>query len=390
MKITGLKTILAGAQPDMGGRRRNWIYVKVFTDDGIEGIGEAFNTGLDEATESVINSYGRYLIDKDPTRIIHHWEAIYRSSRFPLGTVMLGALSALEIALWDITGKRYGVPIHKLFGGPSRDKIRVYTSLFFHGEVGSPEQLAKTAKKVVDKGYSAIKISPQPPGYTEKKTDTIIREAFDRVKAVRDAVGDDVDICLDYSGTEFSPINAIKMAVTLEPLKPFFFEEAIPHENVPAMAEVKAKTRIPIATGERLLTKYNFRELIERRAVDIIQPDPIVCGGILETLKIAAMAEPYYITVAPHNPFSPVCTAVCAQVDACIPNFLIQEYKPDDKPPRSDAVIKPLKLEGGYLKLPADPGLGVELNEEALSKYPYQRYDRPVLFREDGSIGLPT
>jgi len=296
----------------------------------------------------------------------------------------MGALSAVEHALWDITGKKYGVPVYKLLGGPCRDRIRAYTHV--HGS--TPDELAKNASEIVRKGYTAIKFAPHPPDYRVKGVNKIIKEAFERVKAVRDVVGEDIDICLDYHGTEFSPCNAVKMAKALEPLKPFFLEEPILHENIDALAEVKAKTTIPIATGERLLTRYGFRELIEKRAADIVQPDPIVCGGILETLRISSEAETRYITVAPHNPFSPVATAVCVHIDACAPNFLIQEYIPDDEGVRREIVKEPIKFDKGYLLLPKKTGLGIELDEDALTKYPFNPWDREVSIREDGSIGL--
>jgi len=390
MKITDIQTFFVCGQWATEGRKRNFIFVKVLTDEGIEGIGECFNTGSfgDLAIAEVIKGYKRWLLGKDPTRIVHHWQAIYRSSRFPMGTIQMAALSGVEIALWDILGKKLGVPVYKLLGGPCRDKIRAYVSLFVYGKTESPEELSKTASEVVRRGYTALKFNPNPPDYAKKDPDQITKAAFQRVRAVRDAVGDDILVCLDYAGTEFSPANAIKMAKVLEPLNPFFLEEPVLWENIQATAEVKANTIIPIATGERLQTIYGFKELIETRAVDIIQPDPILCGGILETIKIAAMAEVNYITVAPHNPFGPVETAVSVNIDSSIPNFLIQEYKPDDKPPRRDMIVEPLKFNRGYIELPTRPGIGVELNEDSFSKYPYEPFDRAVVIREDGSIGL--
>jgi len=388
-RITDVKTFFFHGQKATEKRGRNWIFVKVYTDDGFEGVGECFNTGVfgDIAITEVVKGYRQWLLGKDPTMIVYHWQAIYRSSRFPFGLVEMAALSGIEIALWDILGKKCGVPVYKLLGGSCRDKIRAYVSLFVYGETDTPENLAKTAGEVVKLGYTGVKFNPNPPDYWKKTADQIEREAFERVKAVRDAVGDDIFIMLDYAATEYSPANAIKMAKALEPLNPFFLEEPVLWENIDAMAEVKANTKIPIATGERLITIHGFRELIQKRAVDIIQPDPILTGGILETIKIATMADAYYVLVAPHNPFSPIATAVCVNVDACTPNFLIQEYKPDDKPPRSEVVIEPVKFDRGWLQLPTKPGIGIELNEEAFSKYPYKPFERATVIREDGSIG---
>ena len=380
MKITEIKTFLVNPT----GHSRNWIFVKICTDEGVYGIGEAFNTGKVKATEAVIHNYGRYLIGKDPRKIIHHWQAIYCSSRFPLGTVSMGALSSVEHALWDITGKLYGQPIHRLLGGACRKKIKVYT----HTRGNTPEELASHSKSLVKKGYSAIKFTPHPPKYEKLNHHAIVKSAYRRVKAVRDAVGEEVDICLDYHSADTSVANAIMMLKILEPLRPAFLEEPILHENIDAMAEVKANTTIPIATGERLFTRYGFRELLEKRAVDIIQPDPIVCGGILETLRIASMAETYYITIAPHNPFGPVATAVCVQIAACAPNFAILEHIPDDIPPRNKIMYNYIKFRDGYLDLPTNPGLGVDLNEKVLENYPYEPWDRKVVILEDGSVGL--
>ena len=392
-KITDVKTFFVHGQLATevhNERTRNWIFVKVYTDDGFEGIGECVNQGsrTDLATGEVIKGYRRWLLGKDPTMITYNRQALVCSSGFPLGAIDMTALSGIEVALWDILGKKCGVPVYKLLGGPCRDKIRVYTHLFHHGKTGTLEELAETASKVVKKGYNAVKIDPNPPNFGKKDPDLIKKEVFERVKAVRDAIGEDVLLCVDYCGTEFSPANVIKMAQAIEPLNPFFLEEPVLSDNIGATAEVKAKTSIPIATGERLISIYGFRELIETKAVDIVQPDPLLCGGIRETLKIAAMAEANYITVAPHMPYGPVGVAACVNIDSSITNFLIQEYKPDDKPPRSEIIVEPIKLENGYLQLPKKPGIGIELIEDSFSKYPYEPFDREVTIREDGSIGF--
>jgi galactonate dehydratase len=392
-KITDIKTFFVHGQLATRvhkGRRRNWIFVKVYTDDGLEGVGECVNQGsrVDLATGEVVKGYRRWLLGKDPTKITYNRQALYSSSGFPLGAIDMTALSGIEVALWDILGKKYGVPVYKLLGGPCRDKIRVYTSLFYHGRTRTPEELAETASKVVKDGYTAVKMDPNPPDFGKKDPDRVTKEVFDRVKAVRDAVGEDVLIGVDYCATEFSPANVIKIAKAIEPLNPFFLEEPVLPDNIRATAEVKDNTSIPIATGERLLTIYGFRELLETKAVDIVQPDPLLCGGIRETLKIAAMAEAHYITVAPHMPYGPVGLAACVNIDSSITNFLIQEYKPDDEPPRSEVIVEPIKFEKGYLQLPTTPGIGVELNEDSFEKYPYEPFDREVIIREDGSIGF--
>jgi len=378
MKITEVKTFLVHAG------ERNWIFVKVYTDEGIEGIGEAYNTLKDRATEQAVHHLARWLIGQDPLRIEHLWQSMYRFSRFPLGTIEMGALSGLEHALWDIVGKAFGTPVYNLLGGRCRDKNRVYV----HAGGQTPEELAQSAVSIVKMGYTALKFGPHPRNYPLISENALIKEAVARVKAVREAVGDAVDICLDIHGIFFNPIAAAKIIRALEEYKPLFVEEPLLYENVDAWAKLAAHVNTSLATGERLFTRYGFRELLEKQAVDIIQPDPCACGGILETKKIAAMAEAYYVYVAPHNPMGPVATAVCAHIDASTPNFLIQEYIPDDRPPRSEVVVKPLEVEGGYLKLPTKPGLGLELNEEALGKYPYQPTFRGTAYHEDGSVAL--
>ncbi len=378
MKITGLKTFIVNSG------LRNWVFVKLVTDDGIEGIGEAFGTLRDKATEASIHQFRHRLIGQDPRNIEFHWQAMYRFSRFPLGTVDMGGLSALEHALWDILGKSLNVPVWRLLGGRCRDKIKVYT----HAGGGTPEELAENTQTVAKRGYKAVKIAPHPPNYNLLGENALVRESALRVRAAREAVGEDVDIAVDLHGIAYNASTAIKIAQVLEPYKPLFLEEPFLYENIGPLQELKAHTSIPVATGERLFTRYGFRELLERRAVDIVQPDPCVCGGIMECKKIAVMADAYYIWLAPHNPMSPVATAVCSHIAASTPNFLILEYIPDDRPPRSEVVKNPLKIEDGYLKIPEKPGLGIELNEEVAIKYPYKEVDRRAVFHEDGSVAL--
>jgi len=229
---------------------------------------------------------------------------------------------------------------------------------------------------------------PFPPNYPSLSTYELIDRTVARMKAVRESVGEKVDICLDVHGMIYNPSLAVNVAQALEEYRPFFLEEPLLHDNMEAWSKLATKINIPLATGERLFTRYGFRKILENQTVDIIQPDPCACGGILETKKIAAMAETYYIHVAPHNPLGPVATGICAHIDASTPNFLIQEHIPDDKPPRSEVVTEPLKVEKGYLKLPTKPGLGIDLNEEALKKYPYKPAYRAELYSEDGSIAL--
>jgi len=378
MKITDVKTFLVNYGT------RNWIFVKVSTGTGLEGVGEAFNTLKDKATEEAVHYLAHWLIGEDPLRIEHLWQTMYRCSRFPLGTIEMAALSSMEQALWDIAGKHFGTPVYNLLGGACRDKVRAYT----HAGGRTPEELAQSALSLTRRGYTALKFVPFPDNYPQLSENELIKGTAARVKAVRESVGEDVDVCLDIHGMIFSPALAVRVAKILEEYRPFFLEEPLLHDNMEAWRGLSAKVDMPLATGERLFTRYGFRKTLERQIVDIIQPDPCACGGILETKKIAAMAETYYVYVAPHNPLGPVATAVCTHIDASTPNFLIQEHIPDDKPPRSEVVMEPLKVEDGYLKLPTKPGLGIELNEEVFEKYPYKPAYRERVYHKDGSIAL--
>ncbi len=395
MKITGLKTFLIneGQRVPFGtGWAKNWVLVKIYTDEGLEGLGEAFGTGKAKTTEAALYEFERWLTGQDPTEIIRNWQTIYRGSRYPLGTATMAALSAIEQALWDISGKACGLPVYRMIGGPCRDKIRLYASGYLaqpqHFDKAGPDLVA-ACHATVAAGFTAVKFTPQPDDYQAKSPPQILRDAIERVQAVREAVGGDVDICLDYHGRSFSPVEAIKLARAIEPYNIFFLEEPALTEAPDSLVEVKLKTTIPIAGGERCISRDRVREILEKRAVHIIQPEPTANGGILETIKWAALAELYHIVIAPHQACSPVSLMACAHIDACIPNFLIQECNVDvDAPILSELFTGLPVIEDGYLKLPDRPGLGIELNEEAAGNYPYKPYDRPVIIEADGAIGL--
>jgi galactonate dehydratase len=379
MKITRIETFLV--HPD----HRNLVFVKVHTDEGIHGIGEAYSAGPDDATAATVHHFEEWLVGQDPTRIEHLWALMYQGIRFPGGSVVNSAISGIEHALWDINGKRLGVPVYQLLGGPCRDRIRVYQS----PRGSTPEELAADAVRLIETyGYTAVKIGPQGPGSDARPFSEVLRGAVARIAAVRQAVGEDIDIAVDPHAKIFEPTNAIAMAGALAPYRPLFFEEPLRPENVDALARVAAQTRVPIATGEMLYTKFAFRELLVKQAADVLQPDVCCAGGILECKKIAAMAEAFYVNLAPHNPMGPVATAVNVHVAAAIPNFLILEYHPDDAPPRRDLIDEPMQLRNGYLELPTRPGLGIELNEDAFEKYPYRPWRRGTPTRADGSLAF--
>ena len=395
MKITALKVFLInpGRKVSFGtGWGKNTVLVKVRTDEGIDGIGEAFGTGKAKTIEAALYEFERWLQGKDPTEIVRNWYAYYRGSRYPMGTATMAALSAVEQALWDIAGKACGLPVYKMLGGPARDRIKLYAS----GYLAQPrhfdlpgDDLVGSCKRVVEAGFKGVKFTPQPDDYASKSPHQVLSDAIERVRSVREAVGDQVDICLDYHGRSFSSAEAIKLAQAIEPFHPLFLEEPAMTEAPDSMVEARMKTVIPIAGGERCISRDRLREILEKRALHILQPEPTVCGGILETVKWAAMCELYHVVLAPHQACGPVSLLACAHIDASISNFLIQECNVDLEDPFLRELYAPLpEVEDGFLKLPERPGLGIELNEGGAAKYPYKPFDRPVIREADGSIGL--
>lgn len=387
MKITDIKTFLVGTTPvsrnQPGGR--NWCFVKVETDQGIHGIGEAYSVGPDEATVKVIEDFKSWLVGQDPRNIEYLWAMMYNFTRFPGGSVVNAAISGIEHALWDIAGKAAGLPVYMLLGGKAREKIRVYQSAGGR----EPSEVAEHAKRLVEKyGYTAIKMAPHTAGDTRMPYNQVTRIAGQRVRAVREALGPDVDIGVDIHARFFEVHRAIRLAKEIEPYNPMWLEEPIRPENTDAMRKLAEHVDIPLASGECNYTKFEFREILAAQCLDIIQPDVCVCGGLMEMKKIAAMAEAHYVVVAPHNPMGPVATAVNVHFAASTPNFKILEYNPDDTSPRKDVLLEPLMVKDGYIPVPNKPGLGIELNEEAIKKYPPRRWRRGFEFREDGSVAF--
>ena len=309
-----------------------------------------------------------------------------------MGTATLSALSAVEQALWDISGKAAGLPVYKMLGGPFRRRIRLYASgylaqpsHFFAGGAG----LEESARHVVEQGFDALKITPQPDDWKDKSSTRILRDSVERVRIVRETVGDDVDICLDYHGRSFLPTEAVALAREIEQYHPFFLEEPSLTTNPSSLGWTKTMTSIPIAAGERCVTREAAKQVIEEESVHILQPEPMANGGISETIRWAFLAELHHIAIAPHHACSPVSLTACAHIDACIPNFVIQECNVDLTEPFIREVFVDLpKIEDGYLLLPEKPGLGVSFDEDAAEKYQYKPYDRPVIEQIDGGIGL--
>lgn len=374
MKITAVRTVVCNAE------MRNWVFVRVETDQpGLWGWGEG---SLEWKTRSVVGAVEDFipmLLGEDPTRIEHIYQKLYRQSFWRVGVIGLSAISAIEQACWDILGKSLGQPVYKLLGGAVRDKVRMYTHLgggdmraVYETQLAAdPSVFVDRALEVVSRGYNAVKVLITPP--TESLNSIAAYRYAERMMgALRDAVGESVDIMVDCHGRH-SLANALEFCRVLAPYRPYFVEEPVPPENVDVMAEVRRMSPVPIATGERRVTRYEFREIFEKQACHVIQPDLCHCGGLWEAKKIAAMAEVYGMGVAPHNPLGPIANAVALHFDLSTPNFLIQEDMLTDVPWRWDVVQHSLRSEGGYW-MPADvPGLGIDVDESAAAKHPFQQ-----------------
>ncbi len=357
-----------------------WLLIKIHCEDGTVGIGEGGVHGWQRPTKTMVETMAVYLEGQNPDKIEHHYQWLYRSSHF-MGSVVQGALSAIDIALWDIKGKRLEVPVYDLMGGKTRDRVRCY----MHVGGATKDELVADAVKRAKEGFTAVRFTPFPPDYyLHKSYSEWADEAVERVGAVKEAVGKGVDICVEIH-RQMNPAESIWLGRRLEQFNPFFYEDPMLPDSPAAMAEVKEQCNIPIATGERFTTIFEYQQLLEANATSYIRPDLCLCGGLSGCKKVAAMAEAKHIKVIPHNPLSPVSTAACVQLDACIPNFALQEYTGESEPPKSDLLVNPLELKDGYLTVPEGPGLGIEINEAALSQPENPKVlDTPIGF--DGSV----
>jgi galactonate dehydratase len=372
----------------------SWIFLKVETDEGFFGWGEAFCGPRGESVQTAIKELKSYYVGKDPFLIEHHYQVLYHQYAWTSrGPIVLGAISGVEHALWDILGKKLNQPVYNLLGGRCRDKIRLYATAV---NMATPELCVEQAQRLVKQGYTALKVDvvsgPEPPrGLGFNRHRNFMRKEFmhlgvDIFHATRDAVGDQVDL-MAHVHAELNPRVALQLLHRLEPYTPFWFEEPVQPENFAAMAWVASRTNIPIATGERLFTRYDFLNLLNHQAASVVQPDAAIAGGLWETRKIACMAEPYYVSFAPHCPGGLIVTAVSMQIAACTPNFLILEHGIGGDAVANDIVKEPFILEEGYYKVPSAPGLGIELDEDAFEKYPFT--PRPLsshIGYDDGTV----
>lgn len=358
------------------------LLLQIHTDEGLVGLGAPMNYEHGRTVERAILDMADYLIGRDPLQIEDHWQTLYRSSYSRQMPILLAALSGIEMACLDILGKTTGLPIWKLLGGSVRERIRVYGSA--GGE--TPEQAAESARQRVEQGFTAIKAGPFPHAVRNIEPPAGIDRIIERIAAMREAVGPQIDIALDFHRAA-SPAMAKILLRELEPIRPLFVEEPTRStDNIGPLLELARSTPIPIATGERCATRWGFREICERKAAAILQPDIRHCGGILETKKIAALAEVHEITIAPHNAADPLGVVASIHAMAGTPNFLIMEYSGGGG---EGFFTEPLQMKDGFVELPQGPGLGVEIDPQGLEAFTHRGDWRQRSMRrhpEDGSF----
>jgi galactonate dehydratase len=372
MKITKLEII--HAQPF-------WNILKVSTDEGIYGVGEPLVEGRARTVATAVDELGDMIIGKDPLDIARLWELMYKGTFYRGGPVFTSAVSGVEQALWDIAGKYHNMPVYKLLGGKVRDKIRLYA--WIHGE--TVEKTVENAKQRVAQGFTSIKMTAAYGPLRIVETPETIGGMADRIGAVREAIGKSVDLGVDFHG-RFSPANAKLLIREIEQYKPMFVEEPVLPDNADVMASIAHSTYIPIATGERLFTRWGFKEILEKQAAQILQPDVCHAGGIHELLKIAYMGEVNYCGLAPHNPMGPVALAASFQVDACAPNFFIQEHSTLGGD-RGIYLKEPFVQEDGYYTISDKPGLGIEVDWDRTDASDGRGHLQTWFNEDDGSFG---
>jgi galactonate dehydratase len=364
-----------------------WLFLRVTTSDGTVGWGEPVVEGRARTVATAVEElFDSYLLGEDPSRIEDHWQAMYRGGFYRGGPVLMSAIAGVDQALWDIKGKQFDAPVYELLGGPVRDRVRVYQ--WVGGD--RPADVADAAAEKVDAGFTALKMNAVPE--TERvDSPSAVDAAAERLATVREAVGDDVDVGVDFHGRVSKPM-AKRLVAALEPHDPFFVEEPVLPEHNDALPEIAAHTTTPIATGERMYSRWDFKEVFEDGSVDVIQPDLSHAGGITEVKKIAAMAEAYDVAMAPHCPLGPVALASCVQVDAVAPNALIQEQSLDIHYNETSDVLDYLEdpsvfdYEDGHVDLPEGPGLGVQVDEDALRAAEEPDWHNPIWRHEDGGV----
>jgi galactonate dehydratase len=379
MKITNIECLISSDETDS-----NLVYVRTNTDAGIHGVGEVYHVGPDRASTDWVEYFAEQLVGQDPTEIERNWALCYQGARFPMGSSGLAALSAIDQSLWDITGKALDKPVYELLGGRVRDKIRAYFDI--HGE--SAAELADDARKSVDRGFTALKTSPLPPNWREMRWNDAVSDGVARFRAIREAVGDEIDVGFDAHAAIFEPIRVLELTDALMEYGPWFMEEPIRMENRHEMGRLREKMPCAVATGECLYTKFELWELVREGGVDILQPEICIVGGLTEMRKIAFMAEAHDLVVAPHNPMGPLASVANLHFDAATSNFLVQESRVL-KPAEIASVTGVIEPVDGYYPLPEGPGLGIDIVEEELTSKPYRgSWHRGDRVNPDNSIAF--
>ena len=360
---------------------RNGYVIRVHTDTGISGVGQTACWGYLEAVDSIINTFKKYLIGQNPMRIEHHWQYLYRMGPFR-GTALSGAISAVDIALWDIKGKHLGVPIWELLGGNCRDKIRLHLL----GGGSTPETMYDAAKAAVEEGFTALKFDPVVGGFQDMGVDRLVKTARDIVAAAREGGGPDLDLIVEVH-RKLTPMNSILLESALAPFNLYFIEDPIQIDTITTQGELAKRMTTPLAIGERNVSIWEFRELLEAGGPQYVRPDLGLAGGITHCKKIAALAEAYHSAVVTHNFLGPLITAASLHLDTSIPNFVTQEYTKGDESEAFAVYKVAYQREGGYIPIPEAPGLGIELDDSLIEENPYQPMNTgTTLLREDGSV----
>ncbi len=379
MKIERVESILAG----------NGHFVRIQTDTGLTGIGQSSCWAYLEAVDKIVEKFAEYLVGKDPLQIEHHWQFLYRMGPFR-GSALSGAISAVDIALWDIKGKHFEAPVWQLLGGKVRDRVRLHLLM---GSVAPPggsdsraDALRYTAELAANEGFTAIKTDPLPAGFESMTLSRLIHDTRENVAAMRDGAGLDVDIILEIH-RKLTPMNAIALAETLVEFRPLFYEDPVQIDSIKSQGDIAKRTTLPVANGERMHTIWEFRELLESGGSQYIRPDLGLGGGITHVKKIAAIGESYHSALVTHNFLGPVVTAAACAVDTSIPNFLTQEYSKGDEGPQNSMFATAWRRDGGYLVVPDEVGIGVTVDYDALRATSFEPRALNVPIRVDGSVG---
>ena len=371
MKIEKVESMLVGPSH----------IVRIRTDSGLSGVGQSACWAYPEAVDRIVRVFASHLVGQDPLRTEHHWQFLYRMGPFR-GSALSGALSAVDIALWDIKGKHFQAPVWQLLGGIVRDKIRLH--LLMGGN--TPGEVRRRAKAAAAEGFTAVKLDPIPDGYGDMTLERLVSDTRDNVAAAREGAGKDVDIILEIH-RKLTPMNAIALAEALVEFHPLFYEDPVQIDSIQSQGEIAKRITIPVANGERMHSIWEFRELLAGGGPQYVRPDLGLAGGITHVKKIAALAESYHCAVVTHNFLGPVLTAAAVQIDASVPNFVVQEYSKGDEGAHNRVYKTAYRRKGGYIPVVDAPGIGVELDEKLLAQSKFEPRDLTgIPLRGDGSV----